>query len=222
MKCFVSWSGGKDCALACHRAMIGGHDVRCLFTMARADGRRSWTHRLRPGLLRAQARAMRVPLRLARATAEEYERTFVGALRSLRDDGAEGGVFGDIDAPESRQWVEAACAKAGIAPLFPLWGERQEELIGEFLHCGFEALVVAARLGIFPAEWLGRRLDTALRDEIVAWDATGACGERGEYHTLLIAGPMFGGRHIETVESRPRQTDGVLLLDVARWRLTGG
>lgn len=190
MKLFVSWSGGKDSALAAYRARQQGHQLAYLLNCVDEDGARSRSHGLPAEVIGLQARAMDIPLIQVHTSWEEYEAHFKEAMGMLVRVGVTGGVFGDMAIEEHRAWVERVCAEVGIAPLLPLWGEDPEELLEEFWAAGFRAVVVASRID--PA-WVGRPLDRALVAEIRARGAH-PCGEWGEYHTLVTEGPLFRGR----------------------------
>ncbi|MCS7281938.1 MAG: diphthine--ammonia ligase [Anaerolineae bacterium] len=187
MKLFVSWSGGKDSALAAYRAWQQGHHLAYLLNCAAEDGSRVRAHGFPAEVVALQARAMGIPLVQVYTSWEDYEANFKDALRTLKASGVEGGVFGDMDIEEHREWVERVCAEVGMRPLLPLWKAEPWALLEEFWKAGFRALVVATRLG--PA-FLGRFLD---RELVAEMEALGAhpCGERGEYHTLVTDGPLF-------------------------------
>ncbi len=187
---FCSWSGGKDSCLALHRAVQAGARPTHLFTMLIEGGERSHSHGLSVDLLRAQSESLGLPIVFREATWDGYEAAFLDGLAELRDQGALAGVFGDIDIDDHRKWVEDACAKAGLRAYEPLWGGGRRELLDEFLSTGYEARVVAVRDGAAPAELLGRALGPEV---IAAFESHGAdaCGENGEYHTVVTGGPLF-------------------------------
>ena len=94
---FASWSGGKDSCFACYRAGVGGLKVRYLANMITEDGKRSWSHGQSAELLQVQSKALGIPLIQRWTTRENYETEFINMLRNLRQEGINGGVFGDID-----------------------------------------------------------------------------------------------------------------------------
>lgn len=213
MRLFVSWSGGKDSALAAYRACRQGHQLACLLNCIAEDGSRTRSHGLPAGLIGLQAQAMGLPLVQVQTSWEEYEAKFKEALCALRDEGVAGGVFGDMDIQEHRQWVERVCAEVGMQPFLPLWGDDPWGLLNEFWGAGFQAIVVATRLG--PA-LIGRRLDAALVAEMVLQGAH-PCGEEGEYHTLVTDGPLFRSPlRVEFPQGQPvsYERDGVWFLNV--------
>ena len=185
-----SWSGGKDSALAFHRAVRAGLRPVALLTMFKEDGERSRSHGLRPEILVAQAEALGLPLVQGHATWDGYEATFIQKLAEVKALGAEAVVFGDIDLQPHREWEENVCAAAGLTPLLPLWLEPRRKLVDELLCAGFQASLVAVREGRLPMEFLGRRLSPALVDELEALGCD-ACGEEGEYHSVVVDGHGF-------------------------------
>ena len=212
---FTSWSGGKDCCLACYRAVARGLKVRYLANMVAEDGKRSYSHGLAPRVLEAQAQAIGIPLIQRRARRDNYEAEFKKMLLSLKEEGISGGVFGDIDRDEHRQWIERVCGDVAVTPYLPLWGEKQEELLKEFISLGFTAIVVAAKAELFDREWLGRKVDRDFLDHLEVLKETKEvtpCGEAGEYHTLVVDGPLFE-RRLEILRSRR-------VLREARWFLS--
>jgi len=167
---------------------------------------------------------MGIPWLGVRTAGEEYEQQLKAALSRLVDEGMEGGVFGDIDIEEHREWVERVCADVGMAALLPLWGEPQDKVMQEIFSSGFEAMVVAVRANVLPGEWLGRPIDMEFVRDLHRLNAEGGsvgvqpCGEAGEYHSFVIDGPGFRKR-IEAVKGRTTLVDGVHALDIRLHRL---
>jgi diphthine-ammonia ligase len=185
-----SWSGGKDSCLALWRAVQAGSRLCALTTMFTEDGQRSRSHGLSREVLAAQAEALGVPLLSRSATWDDYEQAFVDLLRDARRLGATAVVFGDIDIPRHRQWEENVCWQAGLAARLPLWQTDRLTLLDEFWDAGFECRLVAIRDGLVDRKYLGRVLDRALAVELSSMGID-ACGENGEFHTLVTAGPLF-------------------------------
>ena len=193
MKVFCSWSGGKESCLACCKAIEEGHALASLLTMGTTTGRYTRSHRLSRVLLMAQSQAIGIPLRQRRASWNTYEREFTKALTSFKRQGIEGGVFGDLFHDEHRAWVERVCAEAGMVPLLPLWGMDGKDLLCGFIEAGFEAIVVAVRNDIMNEHWLGKRIDGEFMEQMEK-GGVDVCGENGEYHTLVVDGPIFRRR----------------------------
>jgi len=213
---FCSWSGGKDAYLAMHRALRAGARPQALLSMFDDEGKRSRGHRLPVALLEQQAAALGLPL-VTRATSwDDYEANFIAALRELRERGVEAGVFGDIDLEPHREWVERVCEVAGLGCHLPLWKEPRRTLIDELLDLGVRATVVAVRSDKLDGRFLGREVSQELVGELEA-EGVDACGEEGEYHTLVTHGPLFA-------HAIPLAWDGETLLDGGRFLniTTGG
>ena len=158
--------------------------------MLHEDGDCSRGHGLPVALLEAQAAALGVPLVTGATTWDDYEATFVGILHGLKRKGVEAGVFGDIDLEGHRVWVEEVCEIANVSCHVPLWQEPRRLLIGELLAGGVRATVVAVDAARLDASFLGRELTAELVAELEAAGAD-ACGEEGEYHTMVTAAPLF-------------------------------
>jgi diphthine-ammonia ligase len=191
-KVFASWSGGKDCCLALHRALAEGLDVRYLANTVTADGQRSCSHGMTASVINMQAEALGIPIIQQPTTGENYRAQFVKMLQAFQGEGITGGVFGDIDFNPHREWIEGVCAETGIMPYLPLWGEDQYKLMLEFIEAGFTAVIVAVKKEFFGKEMLGTKIDRRFLDSLDK-NIT-PCGEAGEYHTLVIDGPIFKKR----------------------------
>lgn len=194
---FSSWSGGKDSCLALYRAEKQGIRVPYLFTMIEEGGLRSRSHGLRNELLQAQAEAMAKTWEFRKATWGDYEAEFLGYLQHKREQGITHGVFGDIDLEPHREWVKRVCETEGIQHLLPLWQESRQDLIREFVRAGFLARIVTLDTRRVPEEYLGRLFTEDLIEDFEAMGVD-ACGENGEFHTVVLDGPVF--RHAIEVE----------------------
>lgn len=185
----VSWSGGKDSFLALHRSR-SVYDVVALITMLDEEGVRSRSHGLRPAMLQAQADRMGLPLICGRGSWLTYERGYLAALGDARSLGITHVIFGDIMYESNREFPERVCAAEGLTAVEPLWGEHTVELYREFVATGADARIVTTRANALDESWLGRRLTSELLPELVA-AGVDACGEHGEYHTVVVDAPLF-------------------------------
>jgi uncharacterized protein (TIGR00290 family) len=213
---FASWSGGKDSCLACYRAIANGLKVRYLANTVTEDGKRSRSHRLPAEVLQVQSQAVGISLVQRRTTWDNYEAEFKSMLRTFKQEGVKGGVFGDIDFEEHRQWVERVCQEVDIVPHLPLWGESQNKILRDFIDLGFEAVIIATKADLFGREWLGQRIDLNFikhLDELKEIKDITPCGEAGEYHTLVIDGPLFKKR-MEILKTRKVFRDTHWFLDI--------
>ncbi|HAS28302.1 MAG TPA: ATP pyrophosphatase [Dehalococcoidia bacterium] len=212
-KAFVSWSGGKDCCLACYRAADSGLDVRFLLNMAGEDGMRSRSHGLSKEVLEMQAEAMFLPIIQRKTSWDTYEDEFRKVLMELKEQGIKDGIFGDIDLDEHREWVERVCLSCGITPHLPLWTQNQSALLREFINSGFKAIIVATDAAVMGQEWLGRVVDSSLLADLGNAKNITPCGENGEYHTLVTGGPLFE-KELEVVSAEKILRDKHWFLDI--------
>jgi len=220
---FMAWSGGKDGCLALHRAITKGLKVRNLSNMVTEDGERSRTHGLSARVLQEQSQAIGIPLVQRRASWQSYEGEFKRMVNDLKQEGIKGGVFGDIDFQEHRDWVERVCREVDITPYLPLWGEEQDKILKDFINLGFKAIVVATKADIMGEDWLGKEINLDFIDQLSEIKKTRditLCGEAGEYHTLVVDGPLFGKR-LEITASRKTFRDEHWLLEILSTELKG-
>ncbi len=189
-KAFCSWSGGKESVLSLFRAIRSGVNVTRLINMMTEDGEHSRTHGISAGLIQLQARAIGIPLIQRPATWDTYENEFKAILRTMPGEGICHGIFGDIDLEEHRAWVERVSKECSISPSLPLWCEKRDDLLREFIRSGFKAAIVAVDKRYLDESWIGREIDDAFMNDIGA-QGIDICGEAGEYHTFVYDGPVF-------------------------------
>lgn len=219
-KVFISWSGGKDSCFAAYLAAQSGLEVSHLVTMLAEDGQHSGFHELTIELLDLQSQAIGIPLVKQRAGEGTYKKDFTDVILALKKEGVSGGVFGDIDLEEHREWVEQLCREVGISPHLPLWGKSQDQVLKDFTGLGFESVIVLARADLFGEEWLGRKVDQEFIDYLEGLgDKVTPCGEAGEYHTFVVDGPLFKQR-IEIGEATRTKRDKHWFLDIAGGELS--
>jgi uncharacterized protein (TIGR00290 family) len=191
--------------LALHRA---GHafDVVAMVTMFDESGARSRSHGLRPDVLAAQAACLGLDLVTGRGSWQTYEAGYQAALAEVGRHDITHVIFGDIAGETNREFPERVCQAAGLVAVEPLWGEPTPDLFREFVATGAEARMVTVRDGRLDAGWLGRRLTLDLLPEFVALDID-ACGEYGEYHTVVLNGPLFARPLDVTFGQRVQRAD---------------
>ncbi len=216
-KSFVSWSGGKDCALSYYRATETNR-IAYLLNMIAETGDVSRSHGIRTKIMQLQAEAIGVPLMQVKSSWESYEAQFKKAVAVLKEKGVEVGIFGDIDLEEHRQWEERVSRESGISAVLPLWGTKRERLLHEFMESGFEAVVVAIKEDLLGHKWLGRRIDKDFISEISNVSGVDASGENGEYHTFVLSGPIFHKR-LQIVKSEKITRQGYCFLDISECEL---
>jgi len=210
VKVFSSWSGGKECTLATYKAISQGHDVSYLLNFISEDGERSRSHGIKASVLTLQAEAIGIPLIQVKTSWENYEENFKNSVSELKEKGIEGGVFGDIDLEEHREWVERVCGEVGIKAVLPLWGIKPEDIIDEFLKLEFKAVVIATTL---EESFLGKVLDKSLVSQISKLGSH-PCGEKGEYHTFVATGPIFK-RSLRVKSGKKEKKDNAWFLEIS-------
>jgi uncharacterized protein (TIGR00290 family) len=206
------WSGGKDSALALQRATDGGLAVARLVNFFDAATGRVRFHATRAGMIRAQAVAAGIELRAVGTSWPAMEGRLCEELATLREEGFEGVVLGDIHLAEVRAWYEERVAAVGLRHEEPLWGESPAQLVREFVDAGGRAVITCVDTSRLDASWLGRIIDEAFIEEI---GSTGAdpCGENGEYHSFAFQGPVFA-REVNWRPGERRSESGFIQLDV--------
>jgi diphthine-ammonia ligase len=185
----ISWSGGKDSCAALLRARAT-FDVTAMVTMVDESASRSRSHGLRPEVLDAQAGRLGLRRVTASCSWDTYNDAFSRALETLAADGIAHVVFGDILFDEHRRWAERMCEPHGLTAVEPLWGSSTTALLEEWIASGSAAMIVTARAEFLDHTWLGRRLDARCASEFARLGVD-PCGERGEYHTVVIDTPLF-------------------------------
>ncbi len=212
-----SWSGGKDSCLACYRVLQAGYKVGHLVNFISKQYKRVSFHGIDGGLIRTQSELSGIPLCQKETTPENYEAAFKDAVRNIAVPGIKGMVFGDIYIDEHRQWVERVCTDLGLNAIEPLWGNDTEGLMEEFVNNGFLAVVVSGQSQFIDEEWIGRPVDRAFMKYLKTKPDVDMCGERGEYHTFVVGGPLFKGR-IEITEKEVIKRNGYWFLDIKNYR----
>ena len=192
----LSWSGGKDAAWALHvlrqRADV---EVVGLLTTITEGYERIAMQGIRVQVLHAQAAAAGLPVIEARmpqrADNAVYEATFAAALGTARErwPGIATIAFGDLFLADIRAWREALCARLGWTPLFPLFASDTAPLARQMIAGGLRASLCCVDTTQLDARFAGRDFDEALLAELPP--GVDPCGENGEFHTCVAAGPMF-------------------------------
>ena len=190
MRIGCSWSGGKDSCYALMKVLKEGHKLHSLVNMMNENGKISRSHGLPLSLLQQQAGTMNVPLLAQPTSWNEYQVHFIQSLEKIKSDSqVEGIVFGDIDLQEHRDWEEMVCNKAGLKAILPLWKQDRKKLVLEMLEEGIEAMIVSCNTTMGEG-FLGRTISHDLVNELESLGVD-ACGENGEFHTVVINCPLF-------------------------------
>ncbi len=192
----LSWSGGKDAAWALHALRQRGDvEVVGLLTTITEGFERISMQGIRVEVLHTQAAVAGLPVIEARipqrAGNDAYVASFADALQRARTrwPGIDLIAFGDLFLADIRAWRELLCESLGWTPLFPLFGSDTAVLAREMIGGGLRANLCCIDTTQLDAGFAGRAFDDSLLRELPA--SIDPCGERGEFHTCVHAGPMF-------------------------------
>jgi uncharacterized protein (TIGR00290 family) len=191
----LSWSGGKDSALALQALRAGGEPVVALLTSVTREYDRVSIHGVRRTLLDAQAAALGLPLievALAPASSDAaYRRAFLDALGVLAERHPEVRhiAFGDLYLRDVRNYRDRLLAETPFGGMYPLWERPTRALAESFIADGFRATLVCVDETQLDPRFAGRAFDDRLLSELPA--SVDPCGENGEFHTFVHAGPIF-------------------------------
>ena len=192
----LAWSGGKDSSLALAALRADPNvEVVALVTTVTGDYDRISMHGVRRSILEAQVAELGLLLVEATIPAaadnETYEHSFAAALDTLRVVHPELRhlAFGDLFLTDVRAYRERLLAPLDWEPVFPLWGRDTAQLARQFIDQGFRAILTCVDTTQLAADFAGREFDSALLDDLPA--SVDPCGENGEFHTCVYAGPIF-------------------------------
>lgn len=167
-----------------------GYTPKVLLNVMNETGKISRSHGIPESILKAQAEAAGLPIQLINSSWQDYETNFVQALISLKQQYAlTDAVFGDIDLQAHRDWEEKVCKQAGLSAFLPLWLQDRRALVMQMLDAGIQTMIVSCNAVMGPS-FLGKTLTLELIDQLEAMGID-ACGENGEFHTLVYHCPLF-------------------------------
>lgn len=190
----LSWSSGKDSAWALH-VLRENPDIEVvgLLTTVNTTHNRVAMHSTRRAILDAQAQATGLPLYVIPlpwpCSNEVYEREMQAALTSARKHAVTHIAFGDLFLEDIRAYRIKQLKGSGIEPLFPIWHEPTEPLARRIIDAGVKAVLTCVDPKKLSGSFAGREFDHAFLDELP--EGIDPCGENGEFHTCVTAGPML-------------------------------
>lgn len=190
----LSWSSGKDSAWTLH-VLRRDPDVEVigLLTTVNTTHQRVAMHSTRLAIVEAQARAVGLPLHVIPLPWPCANEVYEQAMRKAIEDGLSRGAthiaFGDLFLQDIRAYRVKQLEGSGLEPLFPIWGQPTDRLARCMVDSGLEAVVTCVDPKKLPRSFVGRKFDHAFLDEIP--EGVDPCGENGEFHTCVLAGPMF-------------------------------
>ena len=206
-KALIAWSSGKDSAWALHEVRRAGEfEIVGAFTTVTETYDRVSMHGVRAELLRVQLEAARLTPTIVQipfpCPNEIYEARMSAAMEQAKTAGVTHVIFGDLFLEDVRAYREAQLARIGIEAVFPLWQRPTGALAQEMIDGDLRAHLVCVDCSKLPASFAGRKFDRTLLADLPR--GIDPCGENGEFHTFVCAGPMFAAevavRVGETVE----------------------
>ena len=193
-KAVFNWSGGKDSALALHKALIQNEfDIVSLITTINGDNERSTMHGIPLPLLEKQAASIGIPFRPIRllpgGEMAGYDRAMQEIAEHFKGQGVEHFIFGDIFLHDVKSYREKKLRPLGIQVVEPLWGHSARAIMDEFLASGIKAVIVTTNADLLDQSYAGRLIDTDFVQSLP--EGVDICGENGEYHSFCFDGPLF-------------------------------
>jgi uncharacterized protein (TIGR00290 family) len=193
-KIILSWSGGKDSSMAAYQLLASRkYEIAGLLTTVTAEYDRISMHGVRRELLERQADSLGAPLHTVLipkdCSNEVYESKMREALGRFKAEGITKVAFGDIFLEDLRRYRDERLALAGMTGVYPVWRRDTEELVRTFIGLGFKAVLSCVDTEAIAASFAGRELDSALLRDLP--ESADPCGEYGEYHSFVYAGPLF-------------------------------
>lgn len=190
----ISWSGGKDSAYALFRVMeTGAYEIRSLHTVFDSELKRVGLHGVPEHLIEAQAEALGIPLEkiyLPKDNSHEsYERVIKNFCMTQKEEGINHIMYGDIFLEDLKAYRDKQLSSAGMKGVYPIWKEDTQQLVEEFVADGFSTVVCAANAAMFDKEQVGKTIDPEWLNRLA--NGVDPCGENGEFHTFVYAGPIF-------------------------------
>lgn len=190
----LSWSSGKDSAWSLHLLrQQNEYEIVGLLTTFNQAANRVAMHAVRRDLVEAQAKAAGIPLWDVDlpwpCSNPDYERIMKETCKTAVQAGIECIAFGDLFLADIRAYREEQLENSGLQPIFPVWGMPTLELAHSMIESGVRAKLTCVNPKLLAPEFVGREFDEQLLSDLPP--EIDPCGENGEFHTCVYAGPMF-------------------------------
>jgi uncharacterized protein (TIGR00290 family) len=190
----VSWSGGKDSALALYEILRSDQfEVLALLTTVTDVYDQISMHGVPRVLLEAQAASLGLHLEIMRiakgAPNTEYEACLLEMLSTYKQRGVSRVSFGDLFLEDIRQYRESVLGRIGMRGLYPLWHRDTAQLAQQLITLGFRTVVTCVDPKVMSASFAGKEIDRAFLSSLPP--GVDPCGENGEFHTFVFDGPIF-------------------------------
>jgi len=221
----ISWTGGKDCNLALLYAKRNP-DLNVQYLITFLDEKKFRAHPI--PFMEAQAKSLGLELLFVNIPADttDYMKAYIDGIRKVKDKyGIKVICTGDMDlvGTMERNWIERCCEQVGdgMRVYLPLWMKDREECLDAMLEEGFEIIFSCVKSPFFDGSWINRTLDLDALNEMKGMVERGLtedqvargikpldlCGERGEYHTMCVNGPLYRTRVDVAVNDEPMRED---------------
>jgi uncharacterized protein (TIGR00290 family) len=190
----LSWSSGKDSAWSLHLLKQNPEfEVVALITTLNAEFDRVAMHAVRRELLELQAASAGLPLWQIPlpwpCSNDQYEAQMRGVCERAVREGVQAFAFGDLFLADIRAYREKQLLGTGLDPIFPVWDIATPQLARDMIAAGLRAKITCVDPKVLPREFAGRDFDARFLADLPP--GIDPCGENGEFHTFVYAGPMF-------------------------------
>jgi uncharacterized protein (TIGR00290 family) len=190
----LSWSGGKDSSMAAYQMLASQkYEIAALVTTVTDEFDRISMHGVRRELLEQQAESLGIPLQTVLipkdCSNEIYEMRMRATLTQFKVQGITRIAFGDLFLEDVKKYRDDLLAQIGMTGIYPIWMRDTEELVRTFIGLGFKALLACVDTKALDAAFAGREIDYDLLRDLP--EGADPCGEYGEYHSFVYAGPIF-------------------------------
>lgn len=212
----LSWSSGKDSAWTLHQLQADPEiDLRGLFCTVNSKFNRVAMHAVRLELLQQQAAHLGLPLQVIEipypCSNEQYAEIMTSFVEGARGEKIEQFAFGDLFLEDIRSYREEKLSGTGISPVFPIWAIPTDQLAREMIASGLRAVITCVDPKQLPQEFIGREYNLEFLDDLP--DGVDPCGENGEFHSFVFAGPMFR-KPLQINLGEIVHRDGFIFIDV--------
>jgi uncharacterized protein (TIGR00290 family) len=189
----LTWSGGKDSALALYYLKNDHYNITSLLTTITQDYDRISMHGVRSILLDNQSESLGLPIEKVfiskNSSNEEYENQMREKLLFYQRQGVSSVAFGDLFLEDIRKYREQNLSKVSMKGIFPLWKKNTQELARQFIELGFKAVIICVDSQNLDKKFVGRYFDRQFLSDLPA--NVDPCGENGEFHSFVFDGPIF-------------------------------
>ena len=193
----LSWSGGKDSAMALYQMLASRkYEIAALLTTVTEEFDRITMHGVRRQLLEKQADSLGIPLHTTLIPKDcpngIYEARMRQTLVHFKAQGIMKIAFGDLFLEDVKRYRDEHLSQVGMSGLYPIWMRDTDELVRTFIGLGFKAILACVDTEAIDASFAGREIDHDLLADLP--ESADPCGEYGEYHSFVYAGPIFRER----------------------------